>query len=174
VAVLPVLLGFSWVNAGHSTALAADPHSHFVGDVQDNWWNVGESACTHWIMINAQQVYQTGTTIINEDPTHPYTYSLQLVSVKYAFGGADVPLRVKLPYRIAGANGPPLMLRHGFVVIPFRQAVSPSTFLSIEIDRWDHGDTNATDDSGDMTAGDDQLFFINDASSPCSSVPTSS
>jgi hypothetical protein len=172
IAVLPVVLGVWWGNAGHSIARAADPHAHFVGDVEDNFWNVGESTCPHWIMIAAKQIYQSGTTIINEDPTHPYTYSLQLVSVTNATTGAPIPLTVKLPYRIAGANGPPLMLRRGFVVVPFRQAIPSGTMLSIEIDRWDHGNTNATDDTGDHTAGDDQIFFLNDASSPCNLIPT--
>jgi len=172
VGIIPVLLGLTWVSAGHSTAVAADPHGHFVGDPQDNFWNIGESTCPHWSMIAAQQIYFPGTTTVNTDPLHPFTYSLQLVSVKYAATGENVPLKVKLPYRIAGASTPPLVLRRGFVVIPFRQTLSPTTMITMEIDRWDHGNTNATDDTGDLTVGDDQLFFTNDASSSCGSPPT--
>jgi hypothetical protein len=168
IAVLPVVLGFWWGNAGHPIALASDPHFHAVGEPADTFWNAGETACTHWIAIVAQQIRHPDGSINDGLP-----YSLQLVSVKNTLTGTNVPLVVSLPRRIAGGTGAPILAR-GLVIILFRQTVPAGTPLTIEVDRWDHGNNNAVDDTGDKSGGDDQ-FVISDSVSPsCSSLPTPS
>jgi hypothetical protein len=166
VALLVVFAGVSWVAAGHSVARAADPHAHAVGDEKDNFWNIGETSCTHWITIVAQQIRHEDGSISDGLP-----YSLQLVSVKS--GGVDVPLLMTLPRRIAGATGPPLTLRHGMLTVFFRQPVSSGTSLTIEIDRIDHGDSTVAEDSGDNSNGDD-VFILNDTASTICSMPSPS
>ncbi len=118
----------------------------FGGEPEDHFWNVEVTFCKDGFRIAAVEAVQpdgsTGDSL-------PFSLVLSRTSTL---------ITTPLPNRIGGGiGGPDRQLASATAYYAYTAAQAPSTIvISITIERWEHGDNRADDETGDNSPDDDR------------------
>ena len=130
----------------------------YRGGAEDHYWNVDVTFCKDGFMVSAVEIaHQDGGT--GDDK--PFSLVLSRTTTL---------ITSPLPFRIGGGvGGPNRQLATATAYFTYTQAQAPGAPIQIIIERWEHGDDNADDDTGDFSVGDDREI-LNDAAANCTLV----
>jgi hypothetical protein len=126
-------------------AVSARSSIRFGGEPVDHFWNVDVTFCKDGFMVAAVEVVQPdGSTGDNL----PFSLVLSRTSTL---------ITTPLPNRIGGGiGGPDRQLASATVYYAYAAAQAPNITTTITLERWEHGDNRADDETGDNSPGDDR------------------